>query len=111
MLSCNTDHPNSKLAGKQKGMKAVLQERVSVLDESVRRRGGKVQGARCKGCKKSQVKKDAKRRVAEVEAVGREDEIMEEDLADVDSVTEEAGFRSLNDNKFPAAKLLVPQCL
>lgn len=35
------DHPNPELAGKAKGMKVVLQERESVWDELVRRRGAK----------------------------------------------------------------------
>ena len=50
-------------------MKAVLEERVSVWDELMTRQNGKVNG-KCKQCKKSQVKKDTERWVAEAEAMG-----------------------------------------
>ena len=75
------DHPNPELVGKAKGMKAVIQERVSVYDKLVEEVGGekKVVG-KCESCRKSQVKKDAERRVAMAEASGQEDTIDESDL-------------------------------
>jgi hypothetical protein len=74
------DHPDPKLQGQAKGMKAVLQERESVWDELSERCGGKVVG-KCKSCSKSQVKKDAERRVAEAEAMGMEDTLTDADVA------------------------------
>ena len=61
-------------------MKAVLWEQVSVWDELSERCGGKMVG-KCKGCTKSQVKKDAEQRVAAAEAMGQEDTLEEADLA------------------------------
>jgi hypothetical protein len=66
-----------------KGLKAVLEERVSVWDELMTRQNGKVNG-KCKQCKKSQVKKDAERQVAEAEAMGRKDGLTDKDLAEVE---------------------------
>ena len=63
------NHPEQKLRGLLKGLKAVLEEWVSVWDELMTRQNGKVNG-KCKQCKKSQVKKDAERQVAEAEAMG-----------------------------------------
>ena len=63
------DHPEQKLQGLLKGLRAALEERVSVWDELMMRRNGKVNG-KCKQCKKSQVKKDVERQVAEVETMG-----------------------------------------
>jgi hypothetical protein len=74
------DHPTAELRGQPKGMKTVLQERVSMWDELSERCGGKVVG-KCKGCTKSQAKKDAERRVAAAEAMGQEDTLEEADLA------------------------------
>jgi hypothetical protein len=74
------DHLDPKLQGQAKGMKAVLQERESVWDELSDRCGGKVVG-KCKSCLKSQVKKDAERRVAEAEAMGWEDTLTDADVA------------------------------
>ena len=74
------DHPDPNLQGQPKGMKAVLQERESVWDELMDRCKGKVVG-KCKTCSKSQVKKDAERRVAAAEAMGQEDTLSEADLA------------------------------
>lgn len=51
-------HPDLKLRGQPKGIKAVLQERESVWDELMDRCNTKVVG-KCKSCSKSQVKKDA----------------------------------------------------
>lgn len=62
-------------------MHIVLEERVSVWDELVKRaKGGKPIG-KCKECTKSQVKKDAERRVAEAEAMGHEDVVDESEIA------------------------------
>jgi hypothetical protein len=56
------NHPDPKLAGKAKGMKAVIQEWVSVYDKLVEQvRGEKKVIGKCKNCRKSQVKKDAER--------------------------------------------------
>ena len=74
------DHPTAELRGQPKGMKAVLQERASVWDELSERCGGKVVG-KCKGCTKSQAKKDAEWCVAAAEAMGQEDTLEEADLA------------------------------
>ncbi|KZP09639.1 hypothetical protein FIBSPDRAFT_900319 [Athelia psychrophila] len=69
------------LRNKPKGMHIVLEERVSVWDELVKRaKGGKPIG-KCKECTKSQVKKDAERRVAEAEAMGHEDVVDESEIA------------------------------
>ena len=77
------NHPEQKLRGLPKGLKAVLEERVSVWDELMTRQNGKVNG-KCKQCKKSQVKKDAERQVAEAEAMGRKDGLTDKDLAEVE---------------------------
>ncbi|KII94474.1 hypothetical protein PLICRDRAFT_50427 [Plicaturopsis crispa FD-325 SS-3] len=76
-----SSHPDPTLAGKAKGMKQVLQKRVSVYDELISRVGGekKVVG-KCGQCRKSQVQKDAARRVAAAEAAGQEDGLNEGDL-------------------------------
>ena len=78
------DHPDPKLQGKPKGMKAVLQERESVWDELTRRCGSKAPVGKCGGCSKSQAKKDAERRVAEAEAMGQEDTLADTDIAQAD---------------------------
>ena len=54
-------------------MKAVLQERESAWDELASRCKGKALVGKCSACTKSQVKKDAERRVAQAEARGAED--------------------------------------
>src|SRR5882762_2129277 len=70
------DHPDPKLAGKAKGMVAVLKERRSVYDRLVQEVGGekKVVG-KCVQCHKLAVKKDAERRVAMAEMAGQDDSI------------------------------------
>src|ERR1700720_2484893 len=83
------DHPEQKLRGLPKGLKAVLEERVSVWDELMTRRNGKVNG-KCKQCKKSQVKKDAERQIAEAEAMGREDGLTDKDLVEAEESVEES---------------------
>ena len=60
-LSYPTDHPDPNLQGKAKGLKAVLQERVSVWDTMVEMNNGKVSPGKCKECKRSQVEKDAEK--------------------------------------------------
>ena len=62
-------------------MRVVLQEQESVWDWLTDRCKGKVLVGKCKDCMKSQVKKDAERRVAETEAMGQEDTVAEEDIA------------------------------
>lgn len=74
------DHPDPKLRSQAKGMKAVLQERESVWDELSTRCGGKVVG-KCKSCSKSQLKKDAERRVAQAEAMGMEETLTDAEIA------------------------------
>lgn len=81
-LSFSTDHPDPTLRGKPKGMQAVLQERVSVWDKMLDMNNGKVPPGKCGQCAKSQVKKDAEKRVAEAEAMGQEDTIEAQDLVD-----------------------------
>jgi hypothetical protein len=53
------------------------------------RRNGKVNG-KCKQCKKSQVKKDVERRVAEVEAMGQEDGLTDKDLVEAEESVAES---------------------
>ncbi|EGO18931.1 hypothetical protein SERLADRAFT_443479 [Serpula lacrymans var. lacrymans S7.9] len=78
------DHPNEELRNKPKGMQVVLQEHESVWDELMKRsKAGKPVG-KCKECKMSEVKKDAARRVAEAEAMGQEDAVPEDDVAQAD---------------------------
>jgi hypothetical protein len=76
-----SDHPDEKLCGLPKGMRVVLQERESVWDRLVESCKGKAPVGKCKDCTKSEVKKDAERRVAEAEAMGQEDTVAEEDIA------------------------------
>ena len=59
------DHDDPELQGQPKGLRAVLMERKSVWDKYTdicKRRGAKVVG-KCVACKKSQLRKDAERRV------------------------------------------------
>ena len=76
------DYPDPELAGKAKGMCAVVQEWTSLWDKLVDEVGSekKVVG-KCEKCRKSQIKKDAERRVAMAEAAGQEDTVVDEDLA------------------------------
>ena len=73
-------------------MKAVLEERVSVWDELMKQRNGKVVG-KCGECKKSQTKKDAERRIAEAEAMGQEEGLTDTDVAQAETVVEESQDR------------------
>ena len=78
-MSYPDDHPDPSLQGEAK---MVLQERVLVWDKTVEMNGRKVPAGKCWFCKKSQVTKDAERRIAEAEALDQEDTVTEEDLAD-----------------------------
>lgn len=74
------NHPDPTLAGKAKGMRAIMQEPTLVYDCIVKEVGPrkKVLGK----CKKSQIKKDAECQVALAEAAGQEDSI---DKADIEA--------------------------
>ncbi|TDL14382.1 hypothetical protein BD410DRAFT_817185 [Rickenella mellea] len=74
-------HSDRNLAGKAKGMAAVLRERTAVWDKLCEAQGGekKVVGI-CKVCKLSQAHKDALRRVALAEQAGQEDMLSDSDL-------------------------------
>ena len=75
------NHHDPALAGKAKGMKAVVQERVSVWDRLVEEVGSEKKAlGKCESCRTSQVKKDAERRVAMAEAAGQEESIQDADL-------------------------------
>ncbi|KIJ43854.1 hypothetical protein M422DRAFT_169388, partial [Sphaerobolus stellatus SS14] len=66
LMVYGNDHPDPKLRGKPKGIKVILQERISVWRELVKAAGGnltKVIGI-CKICKASQVERDASIRIA-----------------------------------------------
>lgn len=73
-------HPDAKLAGQPKGMRAVLEERVSVWDEYISHLNGSRPVGKCKSCQKSQLKKDTDRRVAAAEAMGQEDTLTEAEI-------------------------------
>jgi hypothetical protein len=75
------NHLDPALAGKAKGMRAVLQERGSVWTRLCRENRGenKVVG-KCRTCGLSAAKKDALRRIAEAEAAGQEDTIADADI-------------------------------
>lgn len=77
------DHPDPKLRGAAKGMKAVLQERESVWDELTKRTNRVV--GKCKSCSTSQIKKDAQRRVAAAEASGQEDSLTDAQVAEAET--------------------------
>ena len=82
------DHPNPKLRGQPKGIKVVLQERKSVWDEYTARcegRDAKPVG-KCKSCSKSQIHKDAERRITNAEARGEGDPASIEGMTDEGSV-------------------------
>ena len=76
-----SSHPDPDLAGKAKGVQAVIKECVSIYDKLVKEVGGerKVTG-KCESCRKSQVKKDTECRVAMAEVVGQEDTIDDTNL-------------------------------
>ena len=73
------DHPDLELWGKPKRMKAVLQEHKSVWDELESRCKRKAPVGKCSACMKSQVKKDAEWWVAQAEAMGAENTMMDAD--------------------------------
>jgi hypothetical protein len=83
-------HPDAKLAGQPKGMRVVLEERVSVWDEYIERLKGRRVVGKCQSCQKSQLKKDAERRIAAAEAMGQEDTLTSHDIADAEGNTDDA---------------------
>ena len=81
-MSYAVNHQNPSLRGQPKGIKAVLQEHVSVWDKALEMNSGKVPVGKCRDCKKSQAQKGAEKRIAEAEAVGQEHTVAEEDLTE-----------------------------
>ena len=89
------DHNDPKLRGQAKGVKVVLQERKSVWDKltsECKARRTKMVG-KCSSCAKSQVHKDAERRIALAESMGQDDAVLHEDITHTDteapSITED----------------------
>ena len=84
------DHPDTALAGKAKGMLAVVKERKSVYDMLLGAVGGekKVFG-KCAQCRKSAAKKDAERRIALAEMAGQEDSLDDAILDEASAIIEE----------------------
>jgi hypothetical protein len=81
------DHEDLALRGKPKGMRAVLQERKSVWDKfsAINKARGTNLIGRCASCKKSGMRKDAERRLAIAEAIGKEEDVTENDIATVET--------------------------
>jgi hypothetical protein len=84
-----SSHPNEKLAGKPKGMRVVLEERVSVWDEYIERLKGRRVVGECQSCQKLELKKDAQRRIAAAEAMGQEETFVNHDLAEAEGEPDE----------------------
>ena len=84
------DHPDPNLAGKAKGMAAVVRERESVYKRLIKEVGSekKVIG-KCGQCRKSAAKNDAERRVAMAEMAGQEDALDDADFNEATEVVEE----------------------
>jgi len=89
------DHNDPKLRGQAKGVKVVLQERKSVWDKftsECKAHRTKMVG-KCSSCAKSQVHKDAERRIALAESMGQDDAVLHEDITHADteapSITED----------------------
>ena len=76
------DHPDPKLRGEPKGMKAVLQERGIVWELLMSKMLGGSPVGTCASCRKSQAAKDAEARLAAAKAAGREDQELPEILDD-----------------------------
>ena len=72
-LMYSADHSDTNLWDKAKGMKAMLQECVSVWDQLCDENGEKKVVGKCKTCKLSAKKKDVMRWIAEAEAAGQEE--------------------------------------
>jgi hypothetical protein len=75
------DHEDPKLRGQQKGIRVVLMERKSIWDKYTaicKARSTKIVG-KCGLCTKSQVHKDAERRVAKVEEMGPQEDTIPTD--------------------------------
>jgi hypothetical protein len=82
------DHSDPKLRGQAKGVKAVLQERKSVWDKFISEcnaRKTKKMVGKCSSCTKSQVHKDAERRIALAESMGQDDAVLHEDITQADT--------------------------
>jgi hypothetical protein len=80
------DYSDPKLRGQPKGIKVVLQERKTVWSkyESIcKARGVKIIG-KCASCTKSEVKKDIERRIALANAMGQDEAVSAEDIAEVE---------------------------
>ena len=89
-MSYAVNHQDPSLWGQPKGIKAVLQEYVSVWDKALEMNSRKVPVGKCRDCKKSQPQKGAEKRIAEAEAMGQEYTVAEEDLAEAqDPVSEQ----------------------
>ena len=71
------DHEDPQLRGEPKGIKAVLEERTSVWSEYRRicRERGAKELKKCTQCTKSQVRKDAERRIAKAEEMEQQGDI------------------------------------
>ncbi|KAI0313116.1 hypothetical protein OF83DRAFT_1175978 [Amylostereum chailletii] len=96
---CATSHPDEKLRGQAKGIKAVLQEWESLWDEFTSRckQQGKKVIDKCSFCSKLEVKKDAERRLAAAEAMGQEDTLTEQEISAAETVISEAGDSESDD--------------
>ena len=82
MMVYPESHPDPALAGKAKGMKAVLKEHISVREVLCSKVAGgeaKVVG-KCKFCKMSEQQKDAQRPVAQAEEAGQEETLAESNI-------------------------------
>lgn len=75
------DHEDPQLRGQPKGIKAILMERMSVWDKynAICKARGTKTVKKCTTCTKSQVLKDAERRVAKVEEMGQQEDILPTD--------------------------------
>ena len=79
-MSYAVNHQDPSLWGQPKGIKAVLQECVSVWDKALEMNSEKVLVGKCRDCKKSQAQKGAEKRIVEAEVMGQEHTVVEEDL-------------------------------
>ncbi|OJA16726.1 hypothetical protein AZE42_11340 [Rhizopogon vesiculosus] len=91
-------HPNAKLAGQPKGMKAVLEESVSVWDEYTERLKGRRVAGKCQSSQKSQLRRDAERCVAAAESMGQEDTLANHKIADAELEGDQDETESATDN-------------
>jgi len=80
------DHSDPKLRGQPKGIKVILQECKSVWDRYelvCKARGAKIIG-KCGSCTKSEVRKDIERRIALANAMGQDEAVSAEDIAEAE---------------------------